>query len=153
MKKRYFLIALIFSLGISVIASEKEDLAFVDELYKQKKFDMAIVESKSFLDKYPTSKYNKNIQDRIAKVYFLQGDYANAIKYFKILLMNNDLKEKEKNEIRYYLVKSYAGIGDKKTSEDYLKLIDIKNEYYEKAIYDTGVIFLSRENYPLAEEQ
>lgn len=153
MKKRYFLIALIFSLGISVIASEKEDLAFVDELYKQKKFDMAIVESKSFLDKYPTSKYNKNIQDRIAKVYFLQGDYANAIKYFKILLMNNDLKEKEKNEIRYYLVKSYAGIGDKKTSEDYLNLIDIKNEYYEKAIYDTGVIFLSRENYPLAEEQ
>ena len=69
MKKRYFLIALIFSLGISVIASEKEDLAFVDELYKQKKFDMAIVESKSFLDKYPTSKYNKNIVIKIGLLF------------------------------------------------------------------------------------
>lgn len=92
MKKKYFIIALLFALGVSTLASERDDLAFVDELYKQKKFDMAIVESKSFLDKYPTSKYSKSIQDRIAKVYFLQGDYSNAIKYFKILLINNDLK-------------------------------------------------------------
>lgn len=142
-----------FTLGISTFASEREDLAFVDELYKQKKFDMAIVESKSFLDRYPTSKYNRSIQDRIAKVYFLQGDYANAIKYLKILLMNNDLKEKDKNEIRYYLVRCYAGVGDRKTSEEYLKLIDIKNEYYEKAIYDMGTAYLSREDYQGAEEE
>lgn len=141
-----------FALGVSTFASERDDLAFVDELYKQKKFDMAIVESKSFLDKYPTSKYNKSIQDRIAKVYFLMGDYANAIKYFKILLINNDLKNSEKNEIRYYLVRCYAGIGDKASSEEYLKLIDTKNEYYEKAIYDTGTTYLSNENYTLAEE-
>ncbi|MBU3841952.1 MAG: hypothetical protein IAA47_03050, partial [Candidatus Fusobacterium pullicola] len=152
MKKRYFLLALMFAMGVSSFASERDDLAFVDELYKQKKFDMAIVESKSFLDKYPNSKYNKSIQDRIAKVYFLTWDYQNAIKYFKILLMNNDLKEKEKNEIRYYLVRCYAGIGDKKSSDEYLKLIDSKNEYYEKAIYDTGTTYLSNENYPLAEE-
>lgn len=139
-------------MGVSAFASEKEDLAFVDELYKQKKFDMAIVESKSFLDKYPSSKYSKSIQDRIAKVYFLQGDYSNAIKYFKILLINNDLKDKEKNEIRYYLAKCYAGIGDKNSSEEYLKLIDNKNEYYEKGIYDVGTIYLSQEKYPLAEE-
>lgn len=152
MKKRYFLLALMFAMGVSSFASERDDLAFVDELYKQKKFDMAIVESKNFLDKYPDSKYNKSIQDRIAKVYFLTWDYQNAIKYFKILLMNNDLKEKEKNEIRYYLVRCYAGIGDKKSSDEYLKLIDSKNEYYEKAIYDTGTTYLSNENYPLAEE-
>lgn len=80
------------------------------------------------------------------------GDYANAIKYFKILLINNDLKNSEKNEIRYYLVRCYAGIGDKASSEEYLKLIDTKNEYYEKAIYDTGTTYLSNENYSLAEE-
>ena len=137
---------------MNLFASEKEDLAFVDELYKQKKFDMAIVESKSFLDKYPTSKYNKNIQDRIAKVYFLMGDYSNAIKYFKILLINNDIKEREKNEIRYYLAVSYAGLGDKKSSEEYLNLIPKKDEYYEKTIYSIGTTYLSKENYPYAEE-
>lgn len=67
-------------------------------------------------------------------------------------MINNDLKEKDKNEIRYYLVRCYAGIGDKNSSEEYLKLIDTKNEYYEKAIYDTGTTYLSQENYPLAEE-
>lgn len=153
MKIRYFLGALIFVLGVSAFASEKEDLAFVDELYKQKKFDLAIVESKSFLDKYPTSKYNKNIQDRIAKVYFLQKDYPNAIKYFKILLMNNNLKEDDKNEIRYYLVRSYADIGDKKTSDEYLSTINSKSDYYEKAIYDNGTAYLSSEDYVMAEKE
>lgn len=153
MRKKYFLIALIFTVGMNLLASEKEDLAFVDELYKQKKFDMAIVESKSFLDKYPTSKYTKNVQDRIAKVYFLMGDYPNAIKYFKILSINNELKDKEKNEVRHYLAVAYAGIEDKKTSEDYLNLISKKDEYYEKTIYDIGTTYLAKENYTYAEEK
>lgn len=153
MKRKYFLGALILALGITTFASEKEDIAFLDELFKQKKFDMAIVESKSFLDRYPTSKYNKNIQDRIAKIYFLQNDYSNAIKYFKILLINPDTKDREKNEIRYYLVRCYAGLGDKTTSEEYLKSIDKKSEYYEKAIYDSGTTYLSNEKYNYAEEE
>lgn len=153
MKRKYFLISLILAIGVTTFASEKEDIAFLDELFKQKKFDIAIGESKSFLDRYPTSKYNKNIQDRIAKIYFLQNDYENAIKYFKILLINNDMKDREKNEIRYYLARCYAGLGDKNSSDEYLKLIDTKSEYYEKAIYDSGTTYLSSEKYQYAEEE
>lgn len=151
MKRKYLLLAILFALGVSTLASERDDLAFLDELYKQKKFSLAIEESKTFLDKYPTSKYSKSIQDRIAKVYFLQGDYTNAIKYFRILLLNDNLKDKERNEVRYYLVRSYAGIGDKKSSEEFLNAIDKKSEYYEKAIYDTGTTYLSKEEYKDAE--
>ena len=152
MKRKYFATALIFALSMTSFASERDDLKFVDELYKQKNFDMAIVESKEFLDKYPTSKYNKSIMDRIAKVYFLQENYDDAIKYFKMLLMTGDLGRKEKTEIEYYLVRSYAALGDKKTSMEYLKLIDPKNDYYDKAILDSATAYLAKEHYKDAED-
>lgn len=152
MKKKYLVATLILTLGINAFASESDDLKFIDELYKQKQFDMAIVESKDFLEKYPNSKYNKNLLDRIAKVYFLQDNYEQAIKYFKILLMKDNLSNKEKNEINYYLVKSYASIEKNNASNEYLNLINPNSEYYDKAILDTGTIYLAKENYSLASE-
>lgn len=147
MKNKYFTLALILALSIPSFASERDDLKFIDELFKQKNFDMAIVESKDFIDKYPESKYNKYMIDRIAKVYFLQENYDDAIKYFKILLMNDKISNKEKTEINYYLVRCYAAIGDKKTSEHYLNMIDPKNEYYDKAILDSATTYLAKERY------
>ena len=152
MKNKYFTLALILALSIPSFAGERDDLKFIDELFKQKKFDMAIVESKDFIDKYPDSKYNKYMMDRIAKVYFLQENYDNSIKYFKILLMNNKISSKEKTEIMYYLVRCYAAIGDKKTSWEYLNLIDPKNEYYDKAILDSATTYLAKEHYDDAKE-
>lgn len=152
MKKKHFTLALILALSMTSFANERDDLNFIDELYKQKNFDMAIVESKEFLNKYPDSKYNKNMLDRIAKVYFLQEKYDDAIKYFKILLLNNKISSKEKTEINYYLVRCYAALGDKKVSEEYLHMIDPKNEYYDKAILDSATTYLAKEKYNDAKE-
>ena len=85
MKKKHFTLALILALSMTSFANERDDLNFIDELYKQKNFDMAIVESKEFLNKYPDSKYNKNMLDRIAKVYFLQKNMMmllNILKFY-----------------------------------------------------------------------
>lgn len=151
MKKIYLVLALILSTNM-LLASEKDDIAFLDELYKQKRFSTAITESVSFLQKYPNSKYTRNIQDRIAKAYLLQEDYKNAIIYFKMLLTNNNLKSKEKDEINFYLMKCYTALGETETSEFYLKSLDKNGIYYEKAFYDAGMTYLAKENYVKAEE-
>lgn len=152
MKKLHWILALLLSTNIVLAASEKEDIAFLDELYKQKKFSIAITESVSFLKRYPDSKHTRSIQDRIAKTYFLQEDYKNAITYFKMILMNNDIKGKEKDEINFYLMKCYTALGDSATSDSYLETLDKNGDFYERALYDSGMTYLSLENYPKAEE-
>lgn len=152
MKKIHLILALLLSTNIILAASEREDIAFLDELYKQKKFSMAITESVSFLKRYPDSRYTRNIQDRIAKTYFLQEDYNNAIKYFKIILMNNDVKAKEKDEINFYLMKSYTALEDTKNSDFYMEALDKNGDFYERALYDSGMTYLAKENYLKAEE-
>lgn len=152
MKKIHLILALLLSTNIILAASEREDIAFLDELYKQKKFSMAITESVSFLKRYPDSRYTRNIQDRIAKTYFLQEDYNNAIKYFKIILMNNDVKAKEKDEINFYLMRSYTALGDAKNSDFFMESLDKNGDFYERALYDSGMTYLAKENYKKAEE-
>lgn len=152
MKKLHWILALMLSTNMVLTASEKEDIAFLDELYKQKKFSIAITESVSFLKRYPDSRHTKNIQDRIAKTYFLQEDYQNAITYFKMILMNNDIRGKEKDEINFYLIKCYTALGDSATAESYLNTLDKNGDFYERALYDSGMTYLSLENYPKAEE-
>jgi len=151
-KKIHLILALLLSTNIILAASEREDIAFLDELYKQKKFSMAITESVSFLKRYPDSRYTRNIQDRIAKTYFLQEDYNNAIKYFKIILMNNDVKAKEKDEINFYLMRSYTALGDAKNSDFFMESLDKNGDFYERALYDSGMTYLAKENYKKAEE-
>lgn len=151
LKKKFIILSLFLILFSKGYGDEKEDLKLIDELYKEKNFIQAIEKSKSFLDKYPDSKHNTIILDRIAKVYFFNGENEEAIKYFKILLINEKVKDKEKDEIRYYLSKCYLAIGDEKSSEEYLRYITPKSEYYEKTIFENGVTYLSRENFSNAD--
>lgn len=148
--KKQILLSLFFILFSKGYSGEKEDLKALEELYKEKKFTQAIDESKIFLDKYPASKYNTAILERIGKLYFFNNENNEAIKYFKILLIDEKVKDKEKDEIRYYLSKCYLALGDEKSSEEYLKYISPKSEYYEKTIFENGVTYLSRENYSSA---
>ncbi len=152
MKKLHWMLALLLSTNMILVASEREDIAFLDELYKQKRFSIAVTESVKFLKKYPESKHTKNIQDRIAKAYLLQEDYENAIVYFKMLSLNSSLSRKEKDEINFYLMKCYTALGESETSETYLKALDKNGSYYEKAFYDAAMTYLAKENYPKAEE-
>ena len=126
MKKLHWVLALLLSTNMILVASEKEDIAFLDELYKQKKFSIAVTESVKFLKKYPESRHTRNIQDRIAKAYLLQEDYENAIVYFKMLSLNSNLSRKEKDEINFYLMKCYTALGESEKSEFYLKSFLLK---------------------------
>lgn len=152
MRKKYLILAVLFILGSAAFASEKDDITFLDELYKQKKFNLAINESETFLKKYPKSKYVPGIQDRLAKLYFLEGKYENAIKCFRLLLVNEKSTPEERDEIRYYLAKCFAALGNENESEKYLSTITLNGRYYEKAIYDVGTTYLTKEKYPQAEK-
>lgn len=130
----------------SLFASEKEDLNFLEELYKQGRYKTAINESERFINNYPKSKYIKNIQIRIAKTYYFEKNYTNSIKYLNMALANK-LSDSEKEDIQVYLVKSYAGLDDYQRAYGILNEMDKKSSYYEKALLDLGIQYIEKGKY------
>jgi len=73
-RKKITLIALLAVLSAASFASERDDLKYIDELYKNRNYKVAVMELEDFLKKYPSSRRVKDIQLRLAKTYFLRKD-------------------------------------------------------------------------------
>ena len=84
--KKILIISLLASSSI-IFAGEAEDFKTVNELYKEKNFKSALVESEKFLEKYPESKHQKSMRDKVAKIYFLEKEYKKAEEVFKKLFV------------------------------------------------------------------
>ncbi|MGX6590645.1 tetratricopeptide repeat protein [Cetobacterium ceti] len=139
-------------LSSQLMASQKEDLNFLEQLYKQGKYNIAIDESQNFINKYPDSKYNKNIIIRLGKTYYFEGDYKNSIKFLQLAL-TKDPSDDEKNDINLYLMRDYAGLNDYKTAYEKLNLIEKDSDYYQKALLDLGNHYLDTGKYVEAQDE
>ena len=84
--RKFLIISLLASSSI-IFAGEAEDFKTVNELYKEKNFKSALVESEKFLEKYPESKHQKSMRDKVAKIYFLEKEYKKAEEVFKKLFV------------------------------------------------------------------
>ncbi|WP_297598077.1 tetratricopeptide repeat protein [uncultured Cetobacterium sp.] len=156
MKKIKLLIAG-FLICSGLFASEKEDIKFLDELFIQKKYSMALQESNTFLNKYPRSKYLKNIKIRMGQVYYVEGRYQEAINTFNACLKELKLKKEESNNIYLYLTKSYVGLKDFTTASKAANLIDKvspegKNDY-EEALLSIGKGYMENKDYIRAQKE
>ncbi|MDR3260020.1 MAG: tetratricopeptide repeat protein [Fusobacteriaceae bacterium] len=151
MKKIILILMIFFGISTYLFANERDDLAYLDELYSQKKFSLAIEESNRFVSTYPESRNIAKILERLAKTYFLNDDYKNTIRVFKMYLENGKITNV--NEVNYYLMRSYASIGDKKESDYYLLLIDRNNDYYARGLYEVGMEYVEREDYVNAQKK
>ena len=64
--RKFLIISLLASSSI-IFAGEAEDFKTVNELYKEKNFKSALIESEKFLEKYPESKHQKSMRDKVDK--------------------------------------------------------------------------------------
>lgn len=142
-KRKFLYIALITLSANLLYGNMKEDIAFLNELYKQERYDMAISESKKFITNYPESKYNKNICERMAKIYFMKKDYRESEKYFETLLSNYKLKKDEKIDAYSYLYRINMIFGNTVKAGEYAENFKSNSKIYEKTLYDSGVILLN----------
>lgn len=69
--------------------------------------------SERFLTIYPNSRNKNNVREKLAKLYFLNKNYDNVIRQFKIL--DVDTKYLSKDEYKYYLAR-YALTAQAKTA-------------------------------------
>lgn len=132
--------------SINIFAENKEQFNYIDSLYKQRNFNQALVETEKYLNTYPNSKYREDMEDKLAKLYFLKGSYKKASKIFKNLYLTED-KESSKDEYSYYLARCYAEQENLKDIKFYLNNIK-NNKVFLKAMYETGLT-LMRKNYNL----
>ena len=143
-KRKFLYIALITLSANLAYGNMKEDIAFLNELYKQERYDMAVSESEKFILNYPDSKYNKNICERMAKVYFIQKDYKKSEIYFQKFLTEYKLKKDEKTEAYSYLYKIKKAEGNRAEAEKYAVSLKENKKIYEKTLYDSGIILLNQ---------
>lgn len=153
MKKKLTIMAFLIVLNTVSFAGEKEDIKYIDELYKSKNYKVAVLELEGFLKNYPKSKYVKTIQERLAKTYFLEKNHEKSKKYFDILLANYRLKRKEKNEFYYYQTINCAYLRNFEDAIVYQKNLDVKSEYYDKAIYELGKEYYKSGEYNKAQTE
>ena len=60
MKKKILLFML--ALSSTLVAGEFEEFKYIDNLYKEQNFKMALSASEEFLERYPASKYSKDLK-------------------------------------------------------------------------------------------
>ncbi|MGL5917935.1 MAG: tetratricopeptide repeat protein [Cetobacterium sp.] len=154
-KLKLFIAGVLICSGL--LASEKEDIKFLDELFIQKKYSMALQESNSFIAKYPRSKYIKNIRIRMGQVYYVEAKYQQAINTLNGCLKDLKLNQKEINEAYLYLTKSYIGLKDFETASKAANFIDKKDEdgknIYEEALLSIGKGYLDNKDYIRAQRE
>ncbi len=154
-KLKLFIAGLLICSGL--IASEKEDIKFLDELFIQRKYSMALQESNNFITKYPRSKYIKNIKIRMGQVYYVEGRYQEAINTLNGCLKELNLNQNESNNIYLYLTKSYIGLKDFDTASKAANLIvrttpEGKNDY-EEALLSIGKGYMDNKDYIRAQRE
>lgn len=129
--------------ALMVFADDMEYFKRIDNLYKEKNFSQALIESEKYLQQYPDSKYYNSMLDKVGKIYFLNKNYEKTIQAFKKLYVNEN-KKSVRDEYAYYLARAYASLGDKERFQFYLQNIDNK-KIYNKTKFDLGVDLLSKE--------
>lgn len=139
--KRKILAIFLFLLSIGTLANENDDFTHLDNLYKEKKFDLALIKSEEYLQKYPNSKYNNDLKDKLGKLYFLNKNYKKSIEIFKGLYINEN-KKSIKDGYAYYLARANANLDNEESMNFYLNNIDNK-KIFNKTQYEAGVALLS----------
>ena len=141
--RKYLIISLLASYSI-VFAGESEDFKAVDNLYKERNFKAALVESEKFLQKYPESKHQKSMRDKVAKIYFLEKNYKKAEEIFKKLYTIEE-KQSQKDEYASYLARANALLNNSDSAMFYVKEIKDK-KVFQKTFFAVAQNFLAKEN-------
>ena len=141
--RKYLIISLLASYSI-VFAGESEDFKAVDNLYKERNFKAALVESEKFLQKYPESKHQKSMRDKVAKIYFLEKDYKKAEEIFKKLFTLEE-KQSQKDEYASYLARANALLNNSDSAMFYVREIKDK-KIFQKTFFAVAQNFLAKEN-------
>ncbi|MGL5982178.1 MAG: hypothetical protein ACRCZR_02530, partial [Cetobacterium sp.] len=154
-KLKLFIAGLLICSGL--LASEKEDVKFLDELFIQKKYSLAIQESNNFITKYPRSKFIKNIRIRMGQVYYVEKRYSEAINTLNGCLKELKLNQNEMNSIYLYLSKSYIGLKDFETAIKAANLINKTTaegkDNYEEALLSIGKGYIDNKDYIRAQRE
>ena len=141
--KKYLIVSLLASYSI-IFAGESEDFKTVDNLYKERNFKAALLESEKFLQKYPESKHQKSMRDKVAKIYFLEKDYKKAEEIFKKLFTLEE-KQSQKDEYASYLARANALLNNSDSAMFYVREIKDKKTF-QKTFFAVAQNFLAKEN-------
>ena len=147
--KKFLIISFLACYSI-IFSGESEDFKTIDNLYKERNFKAALLESEKFLQKYPESKHQKSMKDKVAKIYFLEKNYKKAEEIFKKLFTLEESKS-QKDEYASYLARANALLNNTNSAMFYLREIKDK-KIYQTTFFAVAQDFLAKENNEAAQK-
>lgn len=87
--KKLWLVTFFFSLLFSIYATETEDFRFINGLYSDHNYDMAMGEIQNYIRTYPQGQYVAHAQFLLANIYMEQQKYDLAEGILRELYLNN----------------------------------------------------------------
>ncbi len=150
MKKKILIASILLALSTAAYSSAWGDMRYIDQLVQNKEYDIAKEELLDFLGKYQSSKkYYPIALDRLAKIYYLDKNYAESRKYFKEYLKGQNLKEDERQEGIYNLIRTDIELGEFEEAKTYADYIVSEKKYM--AFFQLGKAFYDKEDYNTAQ--
>ncbi|MCK5779734.1 MAG: tetratricopeptide repeat protein [Psychrilyobacter sp.] len=147
MKKKILLISLFMAVSSFTMASDRDDMKYIDKLYGAKEYKMATEELKTFVEKYPESSYQKSALSRLSKTLFLEKEYKESANYYIKYLNNNNLEVEEKNEAHYYRARSFTSLKDYNGAKKEINTIGKDSPKRVEAVYYLGKSYYDNGNY------
>ncbi|MCS5421426.1 MULTISPECIES: tetratricopeptide repeat protein [Psychrilyobacter] len=152
MKKKLFILSLLIVVGSQIFATDRDDMKYIDKLYEAKEYSMAADELKTFVGKYPDSRYQKVALERLSKTLYLNKEYKSSATYFNQYLKLERLKKDEKNEAHYYLARNLTYLKDYNGAKKEINLIDKDSPEKIDAVYYLGISYYENGRYEEAKK-
>ena len=147
MKKKLLILSLLIIVSSQILATDRDDMKYIDKLYEAKEYSMATDELKTFVGKYPKSTYQKIALERLSKTLYLDKKYEDSIIYFNQYLTLKRLKDIEKNEAHYYLARNFTYLKDYNNAKKEINLIDKNSPKKIDAVYYLGISYYEEARY------
>ncbi|MEI6857881.1 tetratricopeptide repeat protein [Psychrilyobacter sp.] len=152
MKKKLFILSLLIVIGSQIFATDRDDMKYIDKLYEAKEYSMATDELKTFVGKYPDSRYQKVALERLSKTLYLDKNYKSSATYFNQYLKLEKLKRDEKDEAHYYLARNLIYLKDYNGAKKEINLINKNSLKKIDAVYYLGISYYENGRYEEAKK-
>lgn len=120
----------------NILATEKEEITELENLYYNKRYNDALIKSELFSSKHPRSRYLKSLKIKMGEGYYIEKKYNIALAVLNDCLQKYELNLNELNKVNILMAKSYIELGEGKKGLEILDRInpsseDQKNSYIE----------------------
>jgi len=150
LKKKIMVLLIASALSTMSFSSERDDMKYINRLFKAKEYSLAAKELEYFISRYPRSSSIKSSLERVAKTYFFEKDYRKSKHYFTEYLRLANPKGKKRDDTLYYISRNELYLKNPNGAIRRINSITRTSPRKEDGVYHLARYHYNNKNYTKA---